>query len=65
MIEKIKEKEAYNKGFIACYKEAKRLKDKGCCTCDFDKFEPEKSTGHNLECACHKIAISQATIKGE
>ena len=36
---------------------AKRLEGRVPCGCDFDKWEPERSTGHTLECRIHMLAI--------
>ena len=40
--------------------EAKRMEGLGLCTCDLDKFEPERNTWHTLECKCHKIAVEKS-----
>jgi len=44
--------------------EAKRMEGLGLCTCDLDKFEPERNTWHTLECKCHKIAVEKSS-RGE
>lgn len=33
------------------------------CTCDLDRWEPERSTGHSWVCNIHKLAISTAERK--
>jgi hypothetical protein len=34
----------------------KELKKKVRCNCDLDAWEPERDTGHTLECRIHMIA---------
>jgi len=38
---------------------AEKLKQNGMrCNCNFDAWEPEKSTGHSCVCRIHKTAIT-------